>query len=98
MREQFSHAKRKVRADRVNNEKDVRMRKIVFHINSLEQGGAERVITNLAHQFAEEGYEVYIATEWYAENEFQIDKSITRVHVGLNKDCLLYTSPSPRDS
>ena len=51
MREQFSHARRKVRADRVNNEKDVRMRKIVFHINSLEQGGAERVITNLAHQF-----------------------------------------------
>lgn len=62
------------------------MRKIVFHINSLEQGGAERVITNLAHQFAAEGYEVYIATEWYAENEFQIDKSITRVHVGLNKE------------
>ena len=86
MREQFSHARRKVRADRVNNEKDVRMRKIVFHINSLEQGGAERVITNLAHQFAAEGYEVYIATEWYAENEFQIDKSITRVHVGLNKE------------
>ena len=40
------------------------MRKIIFHINSLEQGGAERVITNLAHQFAAEGYEVYIATEW----------------------------------
>ena len=36
------------------------MRKIIFHINSLEQGGAERVITNLAHQFAAEGYEVYI--------------------------------------
>lgn len=62
------------------------MRKIIFHINSLEQGGAERVITNLAHQFAAEGYEVYIATEWYAENEFRIDKSITRVHVGLNAE------------
>lgn len=46
------------------------MRKIIFHINSLEQGGAERVITNLAHQFAAEGYEVYIATEWYAEMNF----------------------------
>ena len=62
------------------------MRKIIFHINSLEQGGAERVITNLAHQFAAEGYEAYIATEWYAENEFRIDKSITRVHVGLNAE------------
>ena len=39
------------------------MKRIVFHLNCLERGGAERVVTNLSGQFAEHGYEVYIATE-----------------------------------
>lgn len=60
-------------------------RKIVFHLNCLEQGGAERVVTNLANRFAKEGYQVFIATEWYGENEFQIDERIVRVHVGLRE-------------
>lgn len=59
------------------------MRKIAFHLNCLEQGGAERVVTNLANQFVEHGYEVLIATEWYGENEFQISDKVRRVHVGL---------------
>lgn len=58
-------------------------RKIVFHLNCLEQGGAERVVTNLANQFVKEDYQVIIATEWYGENEFQIDERVRRVHVGL---------------
>ena len=62
------------------------MRKIVFHLNCLEQGGAERVVTTLANQFAKDGDEVLIATEWTAENEFVIDKRIRRVHVGLTKE------------
>ena len=61
------------------------VRKIVFHLNCLEQGGAERVVTNLANQFAKEGYQVIIATEWYGENEFQIDSDVRRVHVGLRE-------------
>ena len=60
-------------------------RKIVFHLNCLEQGGAERVVTNLANRFASEGYQVIIATEWYGENEFQIDPEVRRVHVGLRE-------------
>ncbi|MCM1143674.1 MAG: glycosyltransferase [Blautia sp.] len=58
-------------------------RKIAFHLNSLEQGGAERVVTNLANQFARNGYQVLIATEWYGENEFKTDANVKRVHVGL---------------
>lgn len=58
-------------------------RKIAFHLNCLEQGGAERVVSNLANQFSKEGYEVLIATEWYGENEFRIDSGVKRVHVGL---------------
>ena len=60
-------------------------RKIVFHLNCLEQGGAERVVSNLANQFAKEDYHVIIATEWYGENEFQIDSKVRRVHVGLRE-------------
>lgn len=59
------------------------MRKIVFHLNCLEQGGAERVVTTLANHFVNDGYQVLIATEWTAENEFAIDSRIQRVHVGL---------------
>lgn len=61
------------------------MHKIIFHLNCLEQGGAERVVTNLANQFAVNGYEVIIATEWYGENEFETDERVRRVHVGLTK-------------
>ena len=60
-------------------------RKIAFHLNCLEQGGAERVVSNLANRFAKESYEVLLATEWYGENEFQIDREVRRVHVGLRE-------------
>lgn len=62
------------------------MQKIAFHLNCLEQGGAERVVTNLANQFVEKGYQVIIATEWYGENEFQTDSRVKRVHVGLREN------------
>ena len=60
-------------------------RKIAFHLNCLEQGGAERVVTNLANQFAGAGYEVLVATEWYGEDEFSLDERVRRVHVGLRE-------------
>ena len=60
--------------------------KIAFHLNCLEQGGAERVVSNLANQFAQDGDEVYILTEWKAENEFQISDKVKRVHVGLKPE------------
>lgn len=62
------------------------MLKIAFHLNCLEQGGAERVVTNLAHQFQEQGHEVWIATEWFGENEFKLARGIRRVHVGLTDE------------
>ncbi len=61
------------------------MRKVVFHLNCLEQGGAERVVTTLADSLVNQGYDIYIATEWVAENEFAIDEKIHRVHVGLTE-------------
>jgi glycosyltransferase involved in cell wall biosynthesis len=61
------------------------MKSIAFHLNCLVQGGAERVVSNLANQFAKEGIKVYVATEWYDEDEFQLDERVTRVHVGLRE-------------
>lgn len=59
-------------------------KKIVFHLNCLERGGAERVVANLSGQFAAHDYEVYIATEWQGEDEYKTDSRVRRVHVGLD--------------
>jgi glycosyltransferase involved in cell wall biosynthesis len=61
------------------------MRKIVFHIQCLERGGAERVVTNLAGQFADHGYEVYIATETQGDDEYELDSRVKRMHIGLDE-------------
>lgn len=60
------------------------MRKIVFHLNNLEKGGAERVASNLAGQLVKRGYEVHIATEWKGEDEYLLEEGVYRDHVGLN--------------
>jgi len=60
------------------------MKKIVFHLNCLEKGGAERVVTTLSGQFVSHGYEVYIVTEWTGEDEYEIDLRVKRIHVGLD--------------
>lgn len=62
------------------------VRKIAFHLNCLEQGGAERVVSNLSNRFAVSGYEVIIATEWQGEDEFQVSDKVRRVHVGLREE------------
>lgn len=59
--------------------------RIAFHLNCLERGGAERVVSVLSGEFVKRGYEVYIATEWQGEDEYVIDERIKRVHVGLSK-------------
>lgn len=61
------------------------MERIVFHLNCLERGGAERVVATLSGQFAEHGYEVYIATEWQGADEYEIHPQVKRVHVGLDR-------------
>ncbi|MCR4788932.1 MAG: glycosyltransferase [Lachnospiraceae bacterium] len=63
------------------------MKKIMFHLNCLEQGGAERVVSNLANSFVREGIaDVIIATEWEGKDEFKLDDRVRRIHVGLRED------------
>ena len=58
------------------------MTKILFHLTCLEQGGAERVVSNLANRLVKDGYEVVVTTQWQGENEFALDERVKRIHVG----------------
>lgn len=62
------------------------MRKVLFHLNCFEQGGAERVVSNLVNQLVKQDYEIIAATEWQGEVEFWLDERVQRVHVGLRKE------------
>ena len=55
-------------------------KKILFHINSLGKGGAEKVVTVLGKYFAKDGYEVVLATLWRAEDEYELDESVRRIN------------------
>lgn len=62
------------------------MSKIMFHLNTLTQGGAERVVSNLANSFCQGNDEIIVATEWFGEDEFKLDSRIKRIHVGLKDE------------
>lgn len=52
---------------------------IAMFISSLNKGGSERVLANLAGYFYSKGYQVTIVTQYKAENEYGIDSGIRRV-------------------
>lgn len=64
---------------------DKKIGKIMFHINSLGKGGAERVVSLLANEFVKDDTEVVIATEWYAEEEYDVNRNVKRIHAGLSE-------------
>lgn len=53
--------------------------KVLFYINSLANGGAERSMSNLALQFVQLSYEVVFVTSFRSEWEYQLDVSIRRL-------------------
>lgn len=53
--------------------------KIFFYINSLCHGGAERVICNLASQFADDGNECVLITSFSDECEYALNEKVKRV-------------------
>lgn len=64
---------------------DRKVQKIMFHLNSLGKGGAERVVSLLANEFVKNGVEVVIATEWYSEEEYDLEPQVKRIHAGLSE-------------
>ena len=62
-----------------------KVRKIMFHLNSMGKGGAERVVSLLANEFVKNGTEVVVATEWYSEEEYDLEPQVKRIHAGLSE-------------
>lgn len=57
---------------------DLNMKKIMFYINTLRRGGAERVLSNLANKFSENGYRVIVVTSYADSNEYDLFDSVKR--------------------
>lgn len=58
------------------------MKKVLFYINGIAGGGAERVITNLANGFEEKGYESIMVTSFVRpQNEYPLNKGVKRISI-----------------
>ena len=57
------------------------MKKILFYINTLRHGGAERVISNLASEFSKHNYKVVLVTSFKCEEEYTVHKNVKRVYL-----------------
>ena len=58
--------------------------KLLFYINVISGGGAERVISNLSNQFSEDGFEVVLVTTYATKNEYEIKKKVKRLNIEDN--------------
>lgn len=63
-----------------------RKRKIAFYIGSLDKGGAERVIVNLAEYFYSQNYEVYVVTKLKEEEGYSLSSGIIRIIADITKE------------
>lgn len=66
---------------RVNTQGKKLMKKLLFYINVLCYGGAERVISTLANQFVKDHYEVFFVTSYPNEHEYELNALIQRINL-----------------
>lgn len=59
---------------------------IIFYINSLAHGGAERVIIQLAKHFSDAGYRAVIMTSYVADNEYPLPEKVERYYIDAEKN------------
>lgn len=63
------------------------VRHIVMYIGSLQKGGAERVMSNLAECFFQQGFKVTLVTTYVAENEYELRHAAWHIcEPGAEKD------------
>lgn len=53
--------------------------KILFYINLIDFGGAERVVVNLANEFSKRGHETVIVTSYCKEQEYELNEKVKRL-------------------
>ncbi len=58
---------------------------LMFYINSLNSGGAERVILQLAYLFSKHGYRAVLVTSFKGENEYSIPEGVERIVIEKEK-------------
>lgn len=59
--------------------------RLLFYINNINHGGAERVISNLVTQFSQNGHEVTLVTSFRTEWEYQLGEKVSRVSLFNSK-------------
>lgn len=64
------------------------MKRIALFIGSLQKGGSERVMVNLAEYFHRNHYEVILVTQYKKEVEYEISPDIKRVYSEPSKEDL----------
>ena len=57
----------------------VNVNRILFYINTLAGGGAERVISELANRFSDDQYDVLLVLSFPVKNEYQISCHVRKV-------------------
>lgn len=55
--------------------------KILFYINILSDGGAERVVTNIANYFVSQGHETIVVNTFKTPNEYSLDKQVKHIYL-----------------
>lgn len=55
--------------------------KVLFYINVLSGGGAERVIANLSNQFANDNIEVILVTTYSTPKEYYVNGKVIRINL-----------------
>ncbi len=55
--------------------------KVLFYINVLSGGGAERVIANLSNQFSNDNFEVVLVTTYVTRNEYEVVNTVKRINI-----------------
>lgn len=59
--------------------------KLLFYINTLSHGGAERVISNLATEMAVRGHDCTVVTSFPCEWEYSVGLKVKRINLYPNK-------------
>lgn len=57
------------------------MKTILFYINTLQCGGAERVIVRLAEDFARSGYRSILVTSFSVDDEYPVSERVERLYL-----------------
>ncbi len=55
--------------------------KLLFYINTIHKGGAERVMSNLANRFAADGIDVTLVTSFPTEDDYPLDEKVKRITI-----------------